>query len=470
VYGICGQKRSVTTRIRDDIIQEFRASLSGQLILPGHPNYNEVRKVWNAMIDRRPALIARCMGVADVIKSISFAHANNLLVSVRAGGHNVGGKAVCDDGIMIDLSLRKEISVDPSRKVARAQPGLRLGEFDRETPAFGLATTLGIISNTGIAGLTLGGGVGWLARKYGLACDNLLSVDIVTADGRFLKASDSENQDPFWGIRGGGGNFGIVTSFEYQLHAVGPQVLAGMVLHPFEKAREALKFYRDYSASIPDDMNTICALLTSPEGHPTLAIVVCYHGDIMGKGQQILQPLRKSGPPSADLIRPMSYIEAQSMFDLAIPESGLRSYWKSHFLKEIPDQAIDTLINYFAKVPSPRTAILFQQFGGEVSRVREDATAFGHRKDGRYDFIIFSLWQNPSDDDPNIRWTWRLWDEMKSFSPGGVYANNLVDDEPEGRVRAAYGPNYDRLVELKEKYDPANLFRLNQNIKPAIST
>jgi FAD/FMN-containing dehydrogenase len=460
----------LVTTISDAIIQEFKTSLSGQLILPEHPSYNEVRKVWNAMIDKRPALIARCAGTADVIKSVKFASENDLLVSVRAGGHNVSGKAVCDNGIMIDLSLMKGIWVDPSRQIALAQPGLRLGEFDRETQAFGLATTLGIISNTGIAGLTLGGGVGWLARKYGLACDNLLSVDIVTADGQFLKASDKENEDLFWGIRGGGGNFGIVTSFEYKLHPVGPQVLAGMVLHPFEKAREVLKFYRNYSASIPDDMNTVCALLTSPEGHPVVAIVVCYHGPSIDAGQQELQRLREFGPPIADLIRPMSYVEAQSMLDLTIPPSGLRSYWKSHFLKEISDQAIDTLIDHFAKVPSPRTAIQFQQFGGAVSRVREDATAFGHRQDGEYDFIILSLWQKFSDDNANISWTRELWDVMKPFSAGGVYVNNLGDDEPEGRVRAAYGPNYDRLIALKNKYDPTNLFSLNQNIKPIVST
>ena len=458
------------TNISDAIIQEFKTALSGQLMLPEHPSYNEARKVWNAMIDRRPALIVRCAGTADVIKSVKFARANNLLVSVRAGGHNVGGKAVCDNGIMIDLSLMKGIWVDPSRQIALAQPGMRLGEFDRETQAFGLATTLGIISNTGIAGLTLGGGVGWLARKYGLACDNLLSVDIVTADGQFLKASDKENEDLFWGVRGGGGNFGIVTSFEYKLHRVGPQVLAGMVLHPFEKAREALKFYRNYSASIPDDMNTVCALLTSPEGHPVVAIVVCYHGQSIDAGQQKLRPLREFGPPIADLISPMSYVEAQSILDLAVPPSGLRSYWKSHFLKEISDQAIDTLVDHFAKVPSPRTAIQLQQFGGAVSRVREDATAFGHRQDGEYDLIILSLWQNSSDDNTNISWTRELWDAIKPFSPGGVYSNNLGDDEPEGRGRAAYGSNYDRLVAMKNKYDPTNLFRLNQNIKPIIST
>lgn len=455
--------------INDTIIQEFRVSLSGQLLLPEHPDYNAARKVWNAMIDKRPALIVRSMGVADIIKCIKFSRANNLLISVRAGGHNVGGKAVCDNGIMIDLSLMKGMWVDPSRKVACAQPGLRLGEFDRETQAFGLATTLGVNSNTGIAGLTLGGGVGWLARKYGLTCDNLLSVDIVTADGQFLKASDMENEDLFWGIRGGGGNFGIVTSFEYKLHPIGPQVLAGMVLHPFEKAREVLEFYRNYSSSIPDDMNTVCAFLTSPEGRPVVAIVVCYHGPSPDEAQRVLRPLREFGPPIADLIRPMSYVEAQSMLDLAIPPSGLRSYWKSHFLKEIPDQAINTLIAHFSKVPSSRTAALFQQFGGAASRVREDATAFGHRKDGEYDFIILSLWQNPSDDNANIHWTRGLWDAMKSFSPGGVYVNNLGDDEPEGRVRAAYGRNYDRLVALKNKYDPTNLFSLNQNIKPVNS-
>jgi FAD/FMN-containing dehydrogenase len=460
----------LVTTIRDVIIQDFKTSLSGQLILPEHPSYNEVRKVWNEMIDKRPALIIRCAGTADVIKSVKFARANNLLVSVRAGGHNVGGKAVCDNGIMIDLSLMKGIWVDPYRQIAVAQAGIRLGEFDRETQAFGLATTLGVISNTGIAGLTLGGGVGWLARKYGLACDNLLSVDIVTADGQFLKASDKENQDLFWGIRGGGGNFGIVTSFEYKLHCVGPQVLAGMVLYPFEKAREVLKFYRNYSASIPDEMNTVCGLLTSPEGHPVVAIVVCYHGPSIDAGQQKLQPLREFGPPIADLIRPMSYVEAESMLDLTLPPSGFRSYWKSHFLKEISDQAIDTLIAHFVKVPSPRTAIIFQQFGGAVSRVRGDATAFGHRQDGEYDFIIFSLWQNFSDDNANISWTRGLWDVMKPFSAGGVYVNNLGDDEPEGRVRAAYGPNYDRLVALKNKYDPTNLFRLNQNIKPIVSS
>jgi FAD/FMN-containing dehydrogenase len=450
-----------------DAIQDFSTSLRGETILPTDgPKYDAARKVWNEMIDKHPAIIARCAGTADIIKCVKFAQENGILVSVRGGGHNVGGKAVCDDGLMIDLSLMKGIWVDPVKRIAKVQPGVRLGELDRETQAFGLATPLGVVSNTGIAGLTLGGGVGWLARKYGLACDNLLSVDIVTADGQFLRASEDDNNDLFWAIRGGGGNFGIVTSFEYKLQPVGPRVLAGLVLHPFQRAKEVLRFYRDYSSSIPDEMNTVLALLTSPEGQLAVAIVVCYHGPSFDEGHKALQPLREFGSPIADLIRPMSYIEAQSMFDLSIPPTGLRCYWKSHFIKEISEGAIETLVAHFSKVPSPRSLAIFQQFGGKVSRVGEDATAFAHRKDGEYDFIIFSIWTATAHDNSNISWSREVWEAMEPFSPGGVYVNNLGEDEPEARIRAAYGHNYDRLVALKNKYDPGNFFRSNQNIKP----
>lgn len=453
----------------DYAVQKLRTSVSGELLCPEHPKYSEVRKIWNEMIDRRPSVIARCTSTADVVKCVNFARENELLLSVRAGGHNVAGKAVCDGGIMIDLSLMKDISIEPSLRIARAQPGLRLSEFDKTTQAYGLATTLGVVSNTGIAGLTLGGGVGWLARKYGLACDNLLSVEIVTADGKLLKASDSDNEDLFWGLKGGGGNFGIVTSFEYKLHPVGPQVLAGMVLHPFERAKEVLEFYREYSASIPDEMNTICALITSPEGRHTVAIIVCYHGSSMEAGHRALKPLREEvWSESIDLIKPMSYLEAQSMLDMAIPPSGFRSYWKSHFMCTIPDSAIETMISHFANVPSQHTAVLFQQFGGAVSRIGDDATAFGQRQDRQYDFIVLSLWQGSSLDDANISWTKEFWKAMRPFSRGGVYVNNLGDDEPEERIRAAYGKNHDRLVSLKRKYDPANLFSLNQNISPIL--
>jgi FAD/FMN-containing dehydrogenase len=452
----------------DHAVQKLRTSVTGELLSPGHPKYNEVRKIWNEMIDRRPALIARCTSTEDVVKCVNFARENEFLLSVRAGGHNVAGKAVCDGGLLVDLSLMKDIWIEPSRRIARAQPGLRLSEFDKASQVYGLATTLGVVSNTGIAGLTLGGGVGWLARKYGLACDNLLSVDIVTADGKLLKASDSENEDLFWGLKGGGGNFGIVTSFEYKLHPVGPQVLAGMVLYPFERAKVVLKFYREYSVSIPDEMNTICALITSPEGRQTVAIIVCYHGSSMEAGHSALKPLREFGPESIDLIKPMSYLEAQSMLDMAMPPSGFRSYWKSHFMCTIPDSAIDTVISHFASVPSQNTAVLFQQFGGAVSRIGNDAAAFGQRQDRQYDFIVLSLWQGSSRDDVNISWTKEFWKAMRPFSRGGVYVNNLGDEEPEERIRAAYGNNHDRLVSLKRKYDPTNLFSLNQNISPVV--
>jgi hypothetical protein len=453
----------------DHAIQKLRTSVSGELLYPEHPKYNEVRKIWNEMIDRRPSVIARCTSTADVVKCVNFARENEVLLSVRAGGHNVAGKAVCDGGIMIDLSLMKDISIVPSQRIARAQPGLRLSEFDKATQAYGLATTLGVVSNTGIAGLTLGGGVGWLARKYGLACDNLLSVDIVTADGKLLKASAKENEDLFWGLKGGGGNFGIVTSLEYKLHPVGPQVLAGMVLHPFVRAKEVLEFYRKYSTSIPDEMNTICALITSPEGRHMVAIIVCYHGSSMEAGLRALKPLGEEvWPESIDLIKPMSYLDAQSMLDMAMPPSGFRSYWKSHFMCTIPDGAIDTMISHFANVPSQHTAVLFQQFAGAVSRIGDDATAFGQRQDRQYDFIVLSLWQGSSRDDANISWTKGFWKAMSPFSRGGVYVNNLGDDEPEERIMAAYGKNHDRLVSLKRKYDPANLFSLNQNINPML--
>src|ERR671923_992412 len=416
----------MATRIRDDIIQEFRTSLSGQLLLPEHPSYNDVRKVWNAMVDKRPALIVRCMGAADVIKSISFARTNNLLVSVRGGGHNVAGKAVCeDDGIMIDLSLMKGIWVDPSRKVAHAQPGLRLGEFDRETQAFGLATTLGVISNTGIAGLTLGGGVGRLARKYGLACDNLLSVDLVTADGQVVRSSVTENSDLFWGVRGAGANFGVVTSFEFQLHPVGPGVLGGVVVHSVENARAALKFYYEYSRSAPDELSADAAFLTSRDGDPVLAISVCYIGPIE-QGERVLAPLRRFGPPLADEVGPVAYTEVQAAADAFFP-IGLHYYWKSHFLEVITDDAIEATVDHFANVPSPRSLIVFQQYGGAVSRIAHAASAFRHR-DAQYDNFAASIWTDPREQEIQQQWVREWWGSMKPFSIGAEYVNNLGDE------------------------------------------
>ena len=390
-----GDQRIMTmdTVLDEATLQQFKAGLRGALILPGDASYDAARTVWNGMIDKRPALIARCAGAADVINAVQFARTHRLLVSVRGGGHNIPGNAVCDGGLMIDLSGMKSVRVDPMRRTARAEGGVTWGEFDHETQAFGLATTGGTDATTGIAGLTLGGGLGWLAGKYGLACDNLLSVDLVTADGRFLTASATENADLFWGVRGGGGNFGVVTSFEYRLHPVGP-VLAGLVLHPFAQAKDVLRFYRDFSRAIPDELNTVGLLTTSPDGVPVVAMAVCYNGAIAA-GEEVLHPVRAFGAPLVDQIRPMPYTEIQRLVgSMVLP--GRQNYIKSSFVTDISDEAIDTLVTHFATVPSPLTVVVFQQLGNTANRVRADATAFSHRE-ARYELLMHSIWLDPAD-------------------------------------------------------------------------
>ncbi len=454
-----------TMILEDTTITAFHESLRGELLRPGYTGYDDVRKVWNGMIDRKPALIVRCAGVADVMNAVHFARTHHLLVAVRGGGHNVAGNAVCDGGLMIDLSPMKGIRVDPVKRTARAEAGVTWGEFDHETQTHGLATTGGLISTTGIAGLTLGGGLGWLMRKYGLACDNLLSVDIVTADGRLLTASATENADLFWGIRGGGGNFGIVTSFEYRLYPVGP-LLAGMVIYPIEKAKEVLKFYRDYNREAPDELATLPVLITSPEGVPVVVIAVCYLGSIEA-GEPFVQPLRTFDSPLVDQVGPMAYTAVQKMFDAGFP-AGLQNYWKSSFLRELGDEAIDTIVDHFAQVTSPLSGVAIECFGGAVSRVGVEETAFNHR-DALYNLLVLSIWSDPGEHAKHIQWARTLWEEMQPFSSGGVYVNYLGQESDEGieRVKAAYGAaKYERLMALKQRYDPTNLFRLNQNIKP----
>jgi FAD/FMN-containing dehydrogenase len=448
--------------LSEPVIADFKKSLRGQLIQPSDEGYDQARKVWNGMTNKRPALIAQCAGVADVINVVNFARDNHLLVAVRGGDHSVAGHSVCEGGIMIDLSRMKSVRVDPTKWTARAAGGAKWGDFDHETQTFGLATTGGTNSDTGIAGLTLGGGLGWLAGKYGLACDNFLSADVVTADGRFLTASTEENQDLFWGLRGGSGNFGVVTSFEYQLHQVGP-VLAGMVVHPFEKAKEVLRFYSEFSSNIPDELNTVGALLTSPEGSKVVAIAVCYNGP-MDKGKEVLRPLREFGPPLADQIAPMPYVAIQTALDGTFPR-GRQYYWRASLIKHIGNDAIDTIIDYFAAVPSPYTLLGFQQLGNAANRVGPDETAFSHRE-ALYDFLMLSGWEDPLEAERNIRWTREVNDAMQSSLHGGFYVNGLGEDAGP-MVRNAYLPKtYERLVALKNKYDPANLFRLNPNIKP----
>jgi FAD/FMN-containing dehydrogenase len=460
------------TPLDEAAVAELRAHFRGPLLRPGDPGYDAARSIWNGMIDKRPGLIARCTGSADVIAAVKFAHAHRLLLAVRGGGHNVAGNAVCDGGLVIDLSQMRGVQVDPHLHIARVQPGVTLGELDHKTQVFGLATPLGMVSQTGVAGLTLGGGFGWLSRKYGLECDNLLSVDVVTADGRFVTASEREHADLFWGVRGGGGNFGVVTSFAFQLHPVGPTVMAGMVLYPMEQAREVLHFYRDYASAAPDELTLATVLRVAPpapflpppmHGKPVIGIAACYSGSIE-EGERVMRPLQNFGMPVANLIQPIPFVRFQSMLDSS-SLSGLHYYVKSEYLPGLSDAAIETIISSASDLSSPLTAVLIAQLGGAIRRVDEHATAAGNRQ-AQFVLNIQSSWQEPGESHRHIQWTSEFWAATQSFSTGGVYVNLLSQDEGEERVRAAYGSNYERLVALKRKYDPTNLFRVNQNIKP----
>jgi FAD/FMN-containing dehydrogenase len=449
--------------IHKAVVQDFRGSLRGELLQPGDEGYDVARVVWNGMIDRRPALIVRARGAADVIAAVNFAREHDLILAVRGGGHNVAGNAVCDNGLMLDLSLMKGIRVDAEARTARAEPGVLWGELDRETQAFGLATTGGTVSATGIAGLTLGGGVGWLAGKYGMAIDNLLSVDVVTADGVLRHASDTENPELLWAIRGAGANFGVVTSFEYRLHPVGPMILGGLVLHPFERAAEVLRFYRDFAVSQPDELTTYAAVLTGPDGGRVIALATCYAGDA-AEGERVLAPLKAHGAPLADMIGPMPYVAQQTMLDAAFPY-GRQNYWKSVFAKRISDEAIDAIVEFGADIPSPYSVIVIQDVHGAAARVSPTATAFSHR-DAPHAIIALANWVDPADTERNITWARGLFAAVEPHAATAVYVNDLGHDESRERVASAYGANHERLVQLKARYDPTNLFRMNQNIRP----
>lgn len=466
-----GERRIATTGgderiISGAAIDKFASQLRGELLAGDDTGYDAARKVWNGMVDKRPALIARCAGAADVTNCVRFAREHDLLVSVRGGGHSIAGRAVCENGLMVDLSQMRGIRVDPMRRTALAQPGLKLGEFDHETQAFGLATTLGVATDTGIAGLTLGGGYGWLDGKYGLACDNVLSVDIVTADGQLVTASADENIELFWGIRGAGANFGVVTQFEYRLHPVGP-VVAGLVVYPISRGRETLRLYHEFSATCPDEVSTVGLLLSAPDGTPAVGIAACYTGPIE-EGERILKPVRSLGSPMVDLIAPRPYTEMQSLFDQNwVP--GQFNYWKTSLMRAPSDAAIDILLEQARKRPTPSCVIYFQQLHGAASRVKASETAFPHRFD-HYDCGPWAIWQDPADTDQCIRWARECWDVLRPFYEPSAYVN-AVDDaigDDDERVRSAYGPNYQQLVSLKNKYDPTNQFRLNANIRPTV--
>jgi FAD/FMN-containing dehydrogenase len=442
-------------------IQKLQKQVRGELLRPSDGGYDAARRVWNGMVNKHPAFIVRCAGAADVIDSVNFARTNNLPISVRGGGHNVAGSAVCDGGIMLDLSRMKSIRVDSVSRTARAEPGVIWAEFDHETQAFGLATTGGTCSQTGIAGVTLGGGEGWLMRKYGLTMDNLLSVDLVTADGKLRKADASENTDLFFGVRGAQSNFGVATSLEYRLHPVST-VLAGVVLQPLERAKDVLKLYSEFNREAPEEMSAWAYLMTSSDGRSVVAVAVCYIGSVE-QGEKVVRPLKKFGPPMADMIQPMPYLKAQSMGAGTFPPGRL-NYWKSNMLREFSEDAMDRLIGSFRQVTSRDSMVLISQLGGAVKSLGKDGTAVNFRT-SLYNLVIMSEWSSSSESEKHIRWTDELWNAMQPFSSGGVSVNAL-GNEGEERVKAAYGTNYERLVSLKSKYDPTNLFRFNQNIRP----
>lgn len=442
-------------------LQKLEAQFRGELIRPADPRYDDARKVFNGLVDKRPSLIARCAGVADVIAAVNFARERDLEAAVRGGGHGVTGSAVCDDGLAIDLSAMRSVQVDPQNRTARAEGGATWGDFDHETQAFGLATTGGIVPSTGISGLTLGGGIGYLNRKYGLACDNLLSADVVTADGRLLRTSAEQHADLFWGLRGGGGNFGVVTSLEYRLHPVGP-VLAGEVIYPLDQAREVLRFYRDWSMAAPDEVRADATLISGPEG-PAVDVIVCYCGAIE-EGEKALSPLRSFGSPMRDTIAPVPYATVQNLLT-DVFQPGRLYYWKAGFVRSLSDDAVEAIVDFFAgEVPAPFAAIAIEHLGGAVSRIGPEETAFHHR-DAQHSLLVLRMWQDPAESDDNIDWARRCYRTAEPFLKEGAYVNYL-GDEGEARIRAAYGANHDRLRAVKAKYDPTNVFRLNQNIKP----
>jgi FAD/FMN-containing dehydrogenase len=433
------------------------------VITPDDPGYEEGRRVWNASIDKRPAVIMRCRTAADVVAAVNFARERGLSIAVRGGAHNVAGKATCDGGVVIDFAEMKKITVDPSARTARAEPGARWTDFDRETQAHGLATTGGTIGDTGIAGLTLGGGFGWLGGRLGMTCDNLLAADLVLATGEQVHASADENPDLFWAIRGGGGNFGVITSFEYKLHPIGPTIVGGLVIHPFARAADALKFYRELMRSAPDELTAAAVLLTGPDGQKACGIAAAYSGTVED-GVKAVEPIKQFGPPVLDVLGPIPYVGQQSLIDQAMPPNVL-NYWKADFIRELSDALIQTAVDAYSRVPSPMSSILFFPIHGVASRVAPDATAYPHRTG--IHMGIYSLWKDPAQNAPNIAWVRQTWDAIQPFVPGGVYVNELGDDEGDDRVRQAYGGNYDRLSRIKAKYDPQNLFQLNANIRPA---
>jgi len=461
-----------TATVTGEDVEKLRSGLRGPVVLPGDAGYEEARTIWNAMIDRRPGMVVRCLGAADVMAAVAFARERGLLTAVRSGGHNIAGNAVCDDALLIDLSQMRAVDVDPAAKTAMVQPAANLGDVDKECQAFGLSVPVGINSTTGIAGLTLGGGFGWTTRKFGMTVDSLLSADVVTADGKLVRASEDENPDLFWALRGGGGNFGIVTAFRFRLHAVGPEVLSGLIVHPFAKAPALIRRYRRLAAEAPDELTCWVVIRQAPplpflpaewHGKEVFILALCYVGD-MAEGERAVAPLRALGEPIADVVGPHPFVGWQAAFDPLLTP-GARNYWKSHDFADLSDAAMDVLLDHAGRLPTPETEIFIAHLGGAMARVPAEATAYPNR-DAHYLMNVHTRWQEAADDERCVGWARSLFDAAAPHASGTVYVNFMPEDEG-GRVEGAYGGNFARLAGIKAKYDPTNFFRLNQNIAPA---
>ena len=459
------------TPLRTETVDELKGRVKGRIVLPGDSNYDEVRKIWNAMISRRPAVIVQCANADDVPHAIQWARQTGLEISVRGAGHNIAGNAVCEGGVMIDLSNMKTVRVDVAKKRAYVEPGATLADFDEAVQAHGLATPVGINSTTGISGLTLGGGFGWLTRKYGMTVDNLISAELITADGKKIRVSESENADLFWAVRGGGGNFGVVTQFEFTLHPVGPQVLAGLMVFPMDDAKQVLRQYREFVASAPEELSVWVVLRQAPplpflpkEVHgKEVAVLAIFHGGDIGAGEKLIAPLRRFGKAHGEHIGVQPYVQWQKAFDPLLTP-GARNYWKSHNFRELRDEALDTMIAYAKKLPSPQCEIFIGHIAGAANRVPADAMAYGHR-DARFVLNVHGRWDAAAHDATCIAWARAFFDATAPHASAGAYVNFMTEDET-GRVASAYGANYARLAKLKRQYDPENVFHLNQNITP----
>jgi FAD/FMN-containing dehydrogenase len=457
--------------LKSESTEQLKGDIKGEIVLPVDASYDEVREIWNGMIDRRPAVIVQCQGADDVVHALAFARKNDLDISIRGAGHNIAGNAICDDGLMIDLSTMKNVRVDADRRRAYVEPGATLGVFDAAVQAHGLATPVGINSTTGLAGLTVGGGFGWLTRKYGMTVDNLISVEMVTVDGARVRASEDENADIFWAIRGGGGNFGVVTQFEFKLYPVGPEILAGLIVFPFDQAKQVLTKYREFVESAPEELNVWVVLRQAPplpflpedvHGKEVVVLPIFYGGDIE-KGQKLIEPLRGFGDAHGEHIGAQPYVDWQQAFDPLLTP-GARNYWKSHNFTKLSDAALDSIIEFAGKLPSSQCEIFIGLIAGAPNRVAPDAMAYGHR-DAKFVLNVHARWDDARDDDTCITWAREFFKSSAPYASAGAYVNFMTEEEGD-RVATAYGANFARLVEIKKKYDPENILHLNQNIKP----